>query len=305
MKNNPAPNFFIPGAPKCGTTSLSNWLADNPYVYFPSIKEPNFFNSDLPRAGIKRKSQYLRIFWEAKDEHQAIGEASVWYLCSRVAVPRIEEEISCPRYVVCIRNPVDMAYSLHGQNLKYGAENINDFEEAWRAQKDRGKGRRIPFSCHIPDSLIYGQACSLGTQLKQLLQRVPRERVLIVFLEDMKHDAREQYTRVLDFLGIPDDGREDFPAVNQASGARWPILAKTLGALLKLRRHSFPYLGTGVTRSLLNINKTPDNRRGMSVDMRNELEEYFLEEIQAIEKITGRDLSHWRYSATKKCTLSE
>ena len=41
------PNFFIIGAPKCGTTSLAAWLAEHPAIYMSQIKEPHYFSSDL------------------------------------------------------------------------------------------------------------------------------------------------------------------------------------------------------------------------------------------------------------------
>ncbi|WP_423824885.1 sulfotransferase [Salinibacter ruber] len=36
------PNFFIIGAPQCGTTSLADLLAQHPEVYFCPEKEPRF-----------------------------------------------------------------------------------------------------------------------------------------------------------------------------------------------------------------------------------------------------------------------
>ncbi|MDD9875087.1 MAG: sulfotransferase, partial [Gammaproteobacteria bacterium] len=38
------PNFFIIGAPKCGTTSLDAWLKSHPRI-FTAVKEPNYFNT--------------------------------------------------------------------------------------------------------------------------------------------------------------------------------------------------------------------------------------------------------------------
>jgi len=37
------PNLFIVGAPKCGTSSLFDWLIQHPDVRGSSIKEPFFF----------------------------------------------------------------------------------------------------------------------------------------------------------------------------------------------------------------------------------------------------------------------
>ena len=41
------PNFFIVGAPKCGTSSLHEYLRRHPDVFLPEFKEPKFFCTDL------------------------------------------------------------------------------------------------------------------------------------------------------------------------------------------------------------------------------------------------------------------
>jgi hypothetical protein len=41
------PNFFIVGAPKCGTTPLYEYLKDHPNVFMPQLKEPHFFAENM------------------------------------------------------------------------------------------------------------------------------------------------------------------------------------------------------------------------------------------------------------------
>ncbi|MEE9518630.1 MAG: sulfotransferase, partial [bacterium] len=41
------PNFFIVGAPKCGTTSMTEYLKQHPDIFIPEEKEPHYFGSDL------------------------------------------------------------------------------------------------------------------------------------------------------------------------------------------------------------------------------------------------------------------
>ncbi|MEA3447202.1 MAG: sulfotransferase [Bacteroidota bacterium] len=41
------PNFFIIGAPKCGTTALSEYLRKHPDIHFSYPKEPDYFNTDF------------------------------------------------------------------------------------------------------------------------------------------------------------------------------------------------------------------------------------------------------------------
>jgi hypothetical protein len=107
------PNFFIIGAAKCGTTSLSVWLGGHPQIFMSSMKEPHFFNND-DRQAIRTLDDYEALFWSATEEHIAIGEASVWYLSSADAVPAILQYQPEAKFIVMLRNPVEMAPALHG-----------------------------------------------------------------------------------------------------------------------------------------------------------------------------------------------
>jgi hypothetical protein len=82
------PTFFIIGAPKCGTTSLAAWLGTHPDAFMSPTKEPDFFNTD-DRQGVTSLSEYEELFREARNNHIAVGEASVWYLSSSHAVHNI------------------------------------------------------------------------------------------------------------------------------------------------------------------------------------------------------------------------
>jgi hypothetical protein len=56
------PNFFIAGAPKCGTTALYQYLRPHPNIFMPEVKEPHFFAKDFgtyPR--IKTPEKYQEI----------------------------------------------------------------------------------------------------------------------------------------------------------------------------------------------------------------------------------------------------
>jgi hypothetical protein len=45
--NAPKPNFFIVGAPRCGTTALYTFLKQHPDIFMADDKEPHFFGRDL------------------------------------------------------------------------------------------------------------------------------------------------------------------------------------------------------------------------------------------------------------------
>jgi hypothetical protein len=70
------PNFFIVGAPKCGTTALYEYLRPHPNIFMPKVKEPHFFAKDLGTYPfIKTLEDYTRLFAAAGSRHLRVGEA--------------------------------------------------------------------------------------------------------------------------------------------------------------------------------------------------------------------------------------
>ena len=68
------PNFFIVGAPKCGTTALYEYLRPHPNVFMSPVKEPHFFATDLGEYPFVRTwEEYTALFQESTDRHLAIG----------------------------------------------------------------------------------------------------------------------------------------------------------------------------------------------------------------------------------------
>ena len=109
----PIPNFFIVGAPKCGTTALCEYLKYHPNVFMSTPKEPHYFAEDFERyRHVKTEDKYLALFGDCNDRHLMIGEASVFYLRSTRAVSLIRDFNPDAKIIVMLRNPVDMVYSL-------------------------------------------------------------------------------------------------------------------------------------------------------------------------------------------------
>ena len=54
-----APNLFIIGAPKSGTTSLYQYLRSHPNIFMCTPKEPNYFSNDLNGLSIVNTLVYI------------------------------------------------------------------------------------------------------------------------------------------------------------------------------------------------------------------------------------------------------
>lgn len=289
------PNAFILGAPKCGTTTLAAWLADHPQAFFCPTKEPHFFNFDYGPRRFRSLARYEKLFDRAEDRHRAITEASTTYLYSRTAVPAILHYSERPKFIVTIRNPVDMAPSQHSQMLFNGEEDIEDFEHAWRLQDVRAYGDKIPKQCPDPQLLQYGHICRLGTQLARLFECVPAAQILVLRLDAISATPRTEYRRMLDFLGLEDDGRNYFGTHNPAKKRRFPTLLNAIQwsnrAILAL---GVPQFRLGFTEFMKHTLRRDQPRQPLGKRMRVELEDYFAEDLKLLESVTQFDLSDWR-----------
>ena len=217
------PSFFIAGAPKCGTTALYSYLKAHPKVFMPDLKEPHFFSVDLP--GIREINQwpdYLALF-DAAPDGTLRGEASASYLMSEEAIGRILSVQPAAKFILILRNPIEMAHAFHAELLYNLNEDVEDFSRAWDLQGDRARGRHLPPGTKETRLLQYRAVCSIGDQLERFLGQVPSDQRLILLFDDLKADPSTQYLGMLEHLGLPDDGRRVFSRENPSRilRSRW------------------------------------------------------------------------------------
>lgn len=303
------PNFFIVGAPKCGTTAMARYLSQHDRVFFSTPKEPAYFvrhlwlDRALPGLPSFRTDleAYLALFKAADPEqHLAIGEGSTLHLCSRQALEEIHSFQPDAKIIVMLRNPVDLAYSFHSEILYHMHEDEPDFETAWRLQEDRKNGKRIPRGAKRLRTLLYGDMATLGRQMQDLLDVFSRAQVHWIFFDDFNADTGNEYRKVLTFLGLPDDGRDSFQKVNQNTVVEMTPLLRLLKQNMLLRNISgwFKQLtgrrSWGIVKQLQKKQGKVAPRPEMSASLRQELQAYFDADIRLLESLTGRDLSLWR-----------
>jgi hypothetical protein len=297
------PNFFILGAPKCGTTALSEYLRTHERIFMSTPKEPHYFCEDFDyyyAPGERRLEHYLRLFENAGDEHLAVGEASVWYLYSRTAAANIAAFDPGARAIVMVRNPLEMVPSLHGQLLYEVDEDEPEVGRAWDLQPRRARGESLPAGVRVPAFLQYGQAALLGAQLERVYASIPRERVLVLVFDDLRADAAAVYRRTLEFLGVPDDGRSDFPRVNPNTVHRRPTVARltqrppraALAAARTLKRITGSER-LGVLDRVRARNRVEAERAPLDPAFLDRLADYFCEDVKLLSRLIDRDLTHW------------
>lgn len=307
----PRPNTFILGAPKCGTTALARYLSEHPDAFFSKLKEPGFFATDhawlAERNGLRSVADYLSLFAGAGAGRRVVGEASTMYLCSSRAVRNILDFCPQARFIVMLRDPVEVAQAYHMQKLLMFHEDVRDFEAAWRLQDARAAGIGLPAACPGPVMLQYREIAGFGPQVRRLLQDAPREAIHFIRYEDFRADPARCYAGTLDFLGLPADGRTSFPVVGPARDYRFPLIARLFHdppAPLRrhvhaLRRHlvlkRYP-----VVEALRQRMFRPRARAGLRAGFREELVDHFRPHVLELEQLLGWDLAGWRGESAER-----
>jgi hypothetical protein len=260
----------------------------------PANKEPNYFCSDLPAdLRVGTLAEYQELFSTAPP-HALTGEASVFYLYSKVAIGQIMALNVNAKFIVMLRNPVEATRSMHAFRWNNCLEDVRDFEQAWRLQEARLGGLHLPPRWPYPLLLQYGAQNSYAPQVRRLLAQVPRKQCMFLLFEEFFADPSRQFARVLEFLELPPDpARTAFPVVNQTVGVRSlrldQLLRQPPPALLALRQTAHAF-GFHPMRALKILNRVARKRPPLRAAFRAELEEYFSVDVAELEQLLGRRL---------------
>ena len=292
------PDFFLVGAPKCGTTTLFRYLEANEALFLAPEKEPGFFCADLPFRHVTSEPDYAALFADAGGERIA-GEASPWYLYSRTAVPAILDRNPDARFIVLLRDPSRMAVSLYHHHRRAGIEPAPSFAAAWQGQREGHLAEQELTQRAIP-GFPYADACALGRQLRTLLDLAGAERVLPIVLDDLAQAPAEALRRACAFLQVPLCLPDRFEAHNASRVNRSELLTRLWydatrrgPAYWRLKR-AVNALGLRPGRFLFDRVITREaGHRAPPAWLEAELRERFAPEVRLLEQLLGRRLDHW------------
>lgn len=295
-------DFFIVGAPKCGTTALATYLSENTNINFAKSKEPHFFAKDFENYILTNTYDEYKTLFNKKNNGSIMGEGSVFYLYSKVALKEIKNYNKSAKIIVMLRKPTEMVYSFHAQLVASGDENIVDFEKAWRLCNDRKQMKKISKITREPKLLYYDEIAKYYNQLVRLKLYFPNEQIKIILFEDFKRDTKQVYNEVLRFLNVEVDDRQDFPKINTNDE---PI-SKTLNFFLKnfpqplknlykivkkILKIKAPY-GL-IIKKIIKLNRREKVRKKLSEKIKNEIIKNYINDIKKLSKMLNRDLSSW------------
>jgi hypothetical protein len=179
---------------------MSFYLSGHPNVFLPYPKEPSYWSFDMSSGGgvleLDCLEDYIRIYEPAlTSRHKVLLDASTCYLQSDVAVNEILKFCPQAKFIVMLRNPVDLAYAFHMEQLFNMYETEESFEKAWDLQGRRNEGELIPSACVEAKNLQYRQVAALGSHLERVKALVRKEQLHIIFHEDFAKNPKTKIGR--------------------------------------------------------------------------------------------------------------
>ena len=300
MQPKPGPDFFLVGAPKCGTTAMTDYLGQHPELGMCPRKETQFFASDLrARFAVKRGQrslslqEYLELFAPVADRAR-LGEASVWYLYSSAAAREIRDFSPRAEAIVMLRNPVQMLPSLHSQLVYVGLEPVEDFEQALALDSERelsGTPRGFP-----PHS--YRSAIRYAEQLERYLDVLGPERVHVILYEDFRDDTIGVYRRTCEFLGVSPEFTPAIEVVNPNKRVRSRAMRRLVRRPPELIRTVLHAVSSReMRRRTAGVLKRVNTRVEQRAPVRSHVAELLRPEVerqvQELDELLGLDVSGW------------
>ena len=297
--NPPGPDFFLIGAPRSGTGSLTGMLAAHPQV-FMARKELHFFGTDLGYHRVPMtRERYLSHFEARPSSATQAGDASAWTFFSESAPREIATHIPNARILVALRSPAEMIHSIHGLLHYTCQEDIADFDRAIRAEPDRVAGRGIPEPSRPSMALHYTALGRYHTHLRRWIDAFG-ERVHVVLLDDLKADAEAVGARLATFLEL-DTPVHPVPESARSQNAHRRYRSRRLQHWTQRQENRAMIDGVvpfSLHRRLAiglihRLNSTFATRTAMGADIRRHIHDTLRPEIEALGDHLGRDLSHW------------
>jgi len=292
------PNFLIIGAARGGTTTLHYVLNQHPDVFMSPIKETEFFWAYGERVNfegpgvvwIKNRiiidlEDYEKLFDRVSTE-TAIGESSARYMSHPRSAQLIHQFIPEAKLIASLRQPADRAFSAFVQARRDGIEPCEDFSEAL-TQERNGLRNSWTKGGYLNRGFYY-------VELKRYLKYFHRDQMHISLFEDLSAHTEQVFSSIFKFLNVDDKFVPDASRPHNASGIiRNPLIRflwtrsgnirVALRSVIdeRVRHNMFEWL----IRDLKKVDFPPE--------LRIELTEYYREDIEKLQGLIDRDLSHW------------
>lgn len=287
-----APNLFIIGASKCGTSALHHYLRFHPDICMSTTKEPCFFVDQdhlreawpiISRDPVSHDLETYLAMFETGAGKAYRGEASVYYSQSPYrpdCAGPIHAFAPEARIIYVVKDPVSRTVGHYWQRAK-------EFQEP------------LPLERAVRENPIYRDTSDYALQLSAYLRYFDRTQIKVIDAADLKARRRETLSDLCRWLGVDDHrftdeqirDRHVSPPTSRVQ--RFPFVRSVRDSRLwgSVQR----YVPTDARKALSRASTRTIQRNAVDDSAaRAWLDAYFEPRIEAFERLSGVDCSAWK-----------
>jgi len=277
-------DFIGIGAQKSATSWLFKCMVEHPDVCGPKSKEVHFFSKD---EKFSKGIEFYKTYFEHCNRNNVIGEFSTSYLTSNKAPKRIKQLFPEIKIIVCLRNPVDRAFShfLHLQSKN-------------RLPKNASLKMAIKKYPQIIENGMYGK------YLQKYFSVFSKNQILVLFYKDIKNNPEKVIKSIYKFLGVDDKflpkGIDKKYNTSAARLSPWHNRINKIYFKLKKSKtgrrtmNIIKFFGINSYTFYDFLIKLSRQKKVISNKDKKYLQNIYKQDIKKLEKIVNKDLSFWR-----------
>ena len=190
------PDVLVVGAMRAGTSSLFNWLGQQPRVVLPPRKEIHFFDHHYDRG-----LNWYRAWFPTRRDVMTVDNTPS-YMAHAASASRAADVVPDAKVIALLREPADRAWSHYRFRLSRGHESVpfdvlveSQIADGPKPFVDGQKAGDIP----ILSGGLY------ASQLRPWYENFGEENVLVVDSDELFGESGRELDRVVAFLGLKTD----------------------------------------------------------------------------------------------------
>lgn len=297
------PDFFIIGAPKCGTTSLYYYLNQHPDICMSIPKEPRYIE-------LKNKRYFDTSYKEAFRHwsgEKALGEASPTYLFAPYVAKRLYQHYPNARLIVILRDPIERAYSDWWMYYSKGIEkrsfrdcvsmNLERIADDNRFEGREGEARwknevwMIEQKRRIAEP-FYIDVGHYGRQLTRYFSLFSAEQILVIRTDDLAGKPRRTLLELYNFLEVSPNAQFEIDEhLNPAMGM---IPAPILRLFRAAQKAKLPLFTPEFVKEAVRKHfRLRGERPAVDKETYSILKTHFKNDVHRLEDLLGRKFHGW------------
>ena len=304
------PEFVICGAQKSASTFLQNCLKEHPQVLMPRGETPLFespFYEDIKNIQELELVSIPQHFLEKYPDIK-VGIKRPNYLASPEVPGRLSIHIPHAKLIFVLRNPVDRAISAYFHYVRDGFLPVKDIELGMPDILDSDS-----FKNEYKRAIEVIEFGYYGKYLESYLRFFDKTQILVFLHEDIASDPLSTVKATFEFLDIDSSYipkslhsrpqsvvynikrlhwlQKRLPFSYLYNVDRTRCTPKRAGAIPLDKFAS--YFFVGFDKFILNM-LLGNEKPVLSESLRSRLSEIYKNDIAHLEKLIGRNLSHWK-----------